>query len=67
MKPRLIAARLIAALAFLVIFVGLFFVGWRWTIWQRRLFAFVTLSSGLVSVIIILNWPNRRNLTPPSK
>jgi len=54
------AARLVAALSIVGEFVFAFFLGSRFTPWQRRLIALVIVIPGVISVII-LEW-RRRNL-----
>jgi len=63
-KPPM-AARLVVALSIVGLFVFAFFLGGRFTPWQRRLIALVIVIPGVISVII-LEWRRRRNLQRPT-
>jgi hypothetical protein len=66
MKHRLMVARVVIALMVVAIFLEAFFLFSRLTFWQRNLLVLVTSGIGLVSSTVIMYWPSRRNLTPPS-
>ena len=62
-KPPM-AARLVAALSIVGLFVFAFFLGGRFSPWQRRLIALLIEIPGVISLIyvLILDWRKRRNL-----
>ena len=62
-KPPM-AARLVAALSIVGLFVFAFFLGGRFSPWQRRLIALLIEIPGVISLIyvIILEGRRRRNL-----
>ena len=64
MKPPM-AAQLVTALSIVGVFVFAFFLGWRFTHWQRILIAYV-ISSPAVILIIIVEWRSRRNYRGPT-